>query len=303
MKKFIRNILLFSCLLIAGFLLVFLQIDGYDDAYYLRFTSPKQSSLILGTSRAAQGVKPYVLNEVLNRSDFFNYSFTIEDSPYGPVYLRSIKKKVRKQSHNGLFILTVDPWSLSSRSGSPNDSLSFRENNSFLAKTHNVNHKPNLFYLLKSYPKSFHHILKKGDTSSLLHKDGWLEIVIDMDSSIVQNRTIGKAEDYKKNNLPYYRFSETRTDYLKKTIFFLQQHGQVFLVRLPTDSLMIAIDENLCPDFNHRMESLCKETKVPYLDLSIFSNQFIYTDGNHISRNSANEISHLLGQWIKSFQE
>ncbi|RZK50302.1 MAG: hypothetical protein EOO59_16040, partial [Hymenobacter sp.] len=34
---------------------------GYVDAFYARFAAPPAGSLVLGTSRAAQGIKPGVL--------------------------------------------------------------------------------------------------------------------------------------------------------------------------------------------------------------------------------------------------
>jgi hypothetical protein len=67
--------------------------DGKVDQFYLRFTSPAMDNLIIGTSRSAQGILPSTINEELNRK-FFNFSFTIAHSPYGPVYLNSIKKKL-----------------------------------------------------------------------------------------------------------------------------------------------------------------------------------------------------------------
>ena len=91
MKKFIVNICLFLIIVLLTILGVFWQADGKTDPFYLRFTTDKQNSLILGTSRAAQGLLPEVLNSKLNRDDFFNYSFTLGHSPYGPTYLKSIK--------------------------------------------------------------------------------------------------------------------------------------------------------------------------------------------------------------------
>ena len=45
--------------------------DGTTDDAYLKFTTPKQGSLILGSSIAAQGIHPKELNAVLKRDDIY----------------------------------------------------------------------------------------------------------------------------------------------------------------------------------------------------------------------------------------
>jgi hypothetical protein len=63
----------------------------------------------------------------LNR-EFFNFSFTIVDSPYGPIYHYAIKRKINENSKSSIFILSVDPWSISSTTKNPNDYKNFLEN-------------------------------------------------------------------------------------------------------------------------------------------------------------------------------
>jgi zona occludens toxin (predicted ATPase) len=112
MIKFLRNafIFLFLCAVIC--LLVLSRANGESDAYYERLTTPAQTSLIIGTSRSAQGILPSILNSELGRSDIYNFSFTISHSPYGPVYLDRIDQKLLKNSKNGIFILSVDRFYL-----------------------------------------------------------------------------------------------------------------------------------------------------------------------------------------------
>jgi hypothetical protein len=54
--------------------------DGTSDDYYLKFSTPKQGSMILGTSRAKQGLIPSVLSEAIEGGDvkLFNFSFTLK---------------------------------------------------------------------------------------------------------------------------------------------------------------------------------------------------------------------------------
>lgn len=299
MKKFLLEILLLTALLFAGVLIIFLQTDGYDDPYYLRFTGPQQESLILGTSRAAQGLNPSILNQELNRKDIYNYAFTVEDTPYGPLYLKSIQRKVNKEGAKGIFILCVDPWSLSCRTGFPEDSTQFREVGSFMDHTTWVNYRPNFHYLLTSFPKSYFEILTEPEKEVFLHDNGWLEIKVDMNPDLVARRTAGKVADYQKYNLPYYQYSATRWTYLEKTISWLEQHGQVFLVRLPLDSMLLAIDEELFPSFSDSIQALSKRIDIPFFDYSPKGNEYRYTDGNHLFSESAIQLSKDLALELK----
>ena len=126
MKKFITKIVLTIALPIVGLLAFLTLVFGNTDPFYLRFTSPKQQNLILGTSRAAQGLKPEIFRNVLGK-DFFNYSFTNAHTPFGPVYLESIKRK-HLEKKRGIFVIAIEPWSLCSWTEDPNDVANFREN-------------------------------------------------------------------------------------------------------------------------------------------------------------------------------
>lgn len=152
---------------------LFFFADGYTDPFYLRFTSEKQENLILGTSRSAQGILPSVLEKEIDKS-FFNFSFTILHSPYGDVYLDAIKHKLKKKSNDQVFILAVDPWSISSSSSDPNDNREFREKDLILDNMHLFNYSPNFEYLLKNLDGNYTNIFNspKGDNKMFLHKNG-----------------------------------------------------------------------------------------------------------------------------------
>lgn len=93
MIKFIVKTLSFSLVISILFLWICSNADGYTDPFYMRFTTSKQNSLILGTSRAAQGLQPKFFDSILKET-ILNYSFTVAHSPFGKTYLRSIKKKM-----------------------------------------------------------------------------------------------------------------------------------------------------------------------------------------------------------------
>jgi len=181
MKLFLLKTGIFSLFSVVGILSVFLLADGTTDEYYHRLTTPKQNSMIVGTSRAANALRPDVFDEILTKSTenkFFNYSFNVFASSYSPVYYRSIKRKLDKNTTDGYFILSVTPWNLSNRPGECDETLSFRENKDFLAGLWFVNLRPNFFYLIRSYQHSYLQIIENRRTPPLpyLHENGWLEI-------------------------------------------------------------------------------------------------------------------------------
>ena len=56
-----RLLLLVGAALVGALALGPVVLGGRVDAFYGRFTSPLAGSLVLGTSRAAQGIQPAVL--------------------------------------------------------------------------------------------------------------------------------------------------------------------------------------------------------------------------------------------------
>jgi len=269
----------------------------------MRFATPKQSSLILGTSRAAQALQPQVIDTILERKDIFNYAFTIIQSPYGPAYLRSIESKIKVDTKNGIYIVTVDPWCICNRSQYPNDSTRFNELNFAVAKTTNTSLNPNIYYILHSYDKPLYTLLLPTEKDKFfLHKNGWLDVHVPMDSTSVAERTAEKINDYKINVLPKNTFSQVRWVYLIKTIQFLVRHGNVYLVRLPTSDKMFQIENEFMPDFNERIINLAESMKVKYKDLTPERNRYQYIDGDHLYKVSGRQVSIEIGNWIKNIQ-
>ncbi len=284
-------------------LLLFSEANGNIDPYYVHFTTPRQTSLILGTSRAAQGIQPQILNKIFNRNDFYNYSFTIFHSPYGPTYLKSIKKKIKKKSKDGIFIITVDPWSISSECTDPNDTSSFRELQLCLAKIKFPNYKPNIEYLLKDFNINYKNLLYNKDTSIHLHANGWLEVNLKMDSVSQNKRIKDKIRIYKNDILPSFKFSKKRLEYLNKTIKTLKKHGLVYLIRLPVHPDMMKIDEQLMPSFTKIMKKVSFDENVEYIDLTNLNDSFSYTDGNHIYKKSGKKLTEIIANTILKIQD
>jgi len=288
----------FAFHLFAGFMA-----DGTTNNFYLRFTTPRQNSLIIGTSRAAQGLHPEPFNSILKEKGFdlpvFNFGFTVAHSPYGPAYLSAIKKKIAPTSKSGIFLVNVAPWSVITEKSNPNV---FPESDRFLGKMNSFNSNPNFEFLTRFYPKAWGKILlgKFKSSQTTLLEDGRLDVTISMESKEVEKRTKKKINWYKKDMVSKNEFSEARWSYLKETIEFLQNHGKVFLIRLPVDPKMVELENNFMPDFDAKVEKLADEKGTEYFNFINEGAKYSYTDGNHLYRDSGAKLSKEIALKIKA---
>ena len=293
---------------------------GYVDAFSARFISPPAGSLVLGTSRAAQGIKPGVLAARLGskgyRGPWLNYAFTLAESPYGPGYLSSIQRKLAPGTTHGLFVLAVDPWSLSlpkdvkrgefrrfskvaimaKRFGFKGPII-YPEEKSMVSQLASVSQNPNLDYLAHYLHKPFYQLLLNADTAHVverLHPDGWLEIALpppSADTALLRRRTAEKLLTYRQLAATS-ALTPDRLMSLQQTIYFLKQHGQVVLVRIPTGPKMAALEKYYQPDFDKKIQHLADYQRIPYLNY--LDQPYPTNDGNHITRQAAEQFSQRL---------
>ncbi len=304
MKKFLIQIGAFLCCLLFLILAVFYMADGYTDPMYLKFTTPKQSSLIIGTSKAAHGIHPKVINQILEREDVYNYGFTIVHSPFGPAYLKSIKNKLKMSTTDGVFIITVDPYSISSKTGEPDDTLNFSENEKAVGEIENVTSYPNFNYLIFHYPEQYIYILTrkiKYVSQGFLHDDGLVETGLSTDPKLVEERTEEKIINYTEQT-KHYEFSEIRLNYLVKTVNFLKQHGNVYIVRLPVVMPLLKLENSIIPDFDQKINKICQKYNLNYLNLTKKVEDYSYDDGNHLDMKSGKIVSKEIAEWIKALK-
>lgn len=274
---------------------------GYVDAFYARFAAPAAGSLVLGTSRAAQGIKPSVLAARLGKryaGPWLNYAFTLAESPYGPGYLGSIQRKLAPGTRHGLFVLAVDPWSLAlPKAVLDKQPLVFPEANSMVSQLRNVSQSPNLDYLAHYLHKPFYQLLLDTNPAHVierLHPDGWLEIALpppSADTALLRRRTAEKLATYRPLAASS-SLSAGRLLSLWQTITFLKKHGQVVLVRLPTGPAMAALEQQFQPDFDQLMCQLGERQGVPYL--TYLGQPYPTNDGNHLYRGAAEQFSQRL---------
>jgi hypothetical protein len=308
MKKFLVKAACAAGCVLALHLHVLLIADGTTDPFYLRFTTPRQTSLIIGTSRAAQGILPETLNSALADTSLelpvFNFSFTLMHSPFGRVYLDAIRDKLQPQTKDGLFVVAADPFAVASVSKDPDDEAAFREAGQLLDSIPSVNGgRPNPAYFL-NLKKGWGTVLasKMGFTftrAKRLHEDGWLEITVPMNSALVRQR-IDKKLALFEDNLGRYRISSIRRAFFERTIRFLAAHGRVFIVRLPAIGEVIAVENRLMPSFDRWVEEISERYNAPYLDFSERGDHYAFTDGSHLHKSSGRVFTRDIAARIRS---
>lgn len=308
MYKFFIKILFFMTLVMVGVFILLYMADGSTDAFYKKFTSDKQNSLIIGSSRAAQGLQPSFINKILKRNDIYNYAFTLIHTPFGEPYYRSVKSKLKTEVVDGIFILEVSPWILSELKDFSKLPNKKREYNTFIDKTRFVNIHPNPEYLIESFKDRYLKIItnkyRKSDYQTFfVHDDGWLEVKIVSDLFSVEQRTSNKIKKYRKDMLSYKALTDYRFQYLSQMINLLKDKGEVVMVRIPIDNKMLAIENELSPNFNKTMKEFSEKNNVPYINATLKNKDYNYTDGNHLNIESGKRFSIYIANTINELFE
>ena len=296
MKKFILytfKIILITIIVFIGFVTLFA--DGKTDPYYLNVTSPKANSLILGSSRGARGLMPSVFNQSIlgQENRMQNFAFTMVYSPYGPNYLKAIKEKLRKTSTHGLFILEVSPIVLSTDIENVNDAQKeFVEQDTFIGNLKSYTAKPNLEYIVRFYNEPFFKIFtnKFFNKEVTLHPDGWLHINVPLDEKSIQQRTSERVNFYNQQ-FAKNKFSPLRFQFLKETIEYLSQYGQVYLVRLPVANEIHLLESEYMPDFDQKMTQLSSQYHIDYFNFTDHASNYKTVDGDHLAIEDAHLVS------------
>ena len=305
MKKYIYNTLLYIFLLgiiaILYIILIFFRPDLVDSFYY-RFTTDKANSLILGGSRSAQGIKPDVINKMvdLDGNKIINHSFALGPSSFGPNYYREVTKKLSKESTSGLFIISVGPWTLATgMTNIEDDSTKFFEveEKLFVGNLKSSSTNPNFDYLFNYWNNKyspFENIFKSiinYEGLIRLHEDGWLEISIDMDTIINNARIKRSEEEYKTKQV---KLSNTRLYFLDKIAGYLNNYGNVILVRMPVTSQMKKIENSRFPEFDELIQKIAGKYNIQYFNFIKESGKFLTTDIHHLYKDDSERFTIML---------
>lgn len=307
MKAFGLKILVFALLLSGTYYVMIDKLStGYVDIYYNKCTE-EAGSLFIGISRAQQGLSPEVFKKQLNTKGFdepmINFAFNSYESPYGEAYLDAIKKKLKPNTNNGLFILSVTPGSFVDFFTNEKD-IQKMEKKSIVGKVTDFTSNPNYNYIMKCYGFALYNIFGEDYKWENLttHSNGWNEVKIkngpqklseeEMEAwaleTIYSNKKREKTE----------RISTYRINSFVKTIDYLKQRGSVYIVRLPADPRLIELENNYWKGFNKEMDSISQSNGVSYLNYSIGSENFKSYDGSHLTSESAKKVSELISKDI-----
>ncbi len=292
MKKFIYKTIIYG---IGFLLLLFIFINSfgsYIDYFYLKFTTPKASSMVIGDSRSFQGIQPELIDSLVSDSFYdkslYNYSFTIGQFSYDSVNYISMKRKHNEKANNGLYILSIHPWVLSE----PKEGIRGHYNRILKVAPHTIsdpNKYPNIEYMFKHFDDfNFKGAFRRN---SVLHKTGWLE-----------NRNLPKNEhEYIYNCNTQYKMyqsfskdwkpSDEKILYLKLMISYFKIHGTVILVQMPIDEKLKAIERQYWDDFDEVAVSISKEFQVLYLNYNESNTTYEFYDGNHLNREGSKNFS------------
>lgn len=301
MKKFLIKIGPYFVAVVAVFAVLGSYADGNTDDNYMHFAVKKPQNIILGDSRGSQAVVPSVLKKKLS-GDFDNFSLNVVESPYGQIYFKALKRKLDPETKNGIFILTVSPWTLSLNKNIKN-SKDFPEEHSPLNDVYTYDRSPNYEYLLKHYTRSWFKIYTErvgavGKSNSFLHEDGWMEINVNMHKDSVAART-AKKEVFYQALAQQAKLSQERLRAFDEIINYLRTKGTVYLVRIPASKGIMAIENKKFPHFSKLLQDVSRKQNVKFFDFSEESETYMYTDGNHMYRNSSKIFTSRMADSIK----
>ncbi len=304
MKKFLIKISVYILGIIGLHSILGSYADGNTDDNYMHFAVPKPQNIIMGDSRGSQAVVPNVLGNKLSKR-FDNFSLNIVQSPYGKIYFEALKRKIDPKTKDGIFILTVNPWNLALHNGVKNEE-DFPEQKSPLKSMQFYSMSPNYEYLLRNYRRSWFKIYLEraevGRSNTYLHDDGWMEVNINMESDSVKIRTEEKVEFYRQL-VTHQHSSNERLNVFNDIISYLQKKGKVYIVRIPAAKEITNIENEKFPEFNKVMEDISAKYSVDYFDFSKNHRNYVFTDGNHMHKESSKVFSAQIADSIAQSQK
>lgn len=302
MKNLILKAVIFCSLLAGGYLLLVDKLSkGYVDMNYQKFTQ-EAGSLIIGLSRADQGIDPGTIEQHIPGGDLNGplVNFASNQFYFGETYFNAIKKKLNTSGGNRIFIITVSPGSFTAPKGFGTKGITVMDSKMGIGKTKDFTSNPNYSYIMNCYGSGLYTALLENRKWENLtpHDNGWNEISLESEVS-----PIGKAlmADWKKQNLAYYKrrlpkkeIKPYRKEWFVKTIEFLQSQGRVYLVRMPVDDEILDFENQSWAEFNTYIQSIARDKNIPYFDYTSGPKKFATYDGSHLYSKTAKEFSSLL---------
>lgn len=287
MKVFIYKI---SALLIVSFAIIALFIKPMMskevDNYYVKLNIEKTNSLIIGSSRASQGLNPIYLGF----ENMKNFAFTNMNSPYGEIYSKAIKRKYK--GPGGTIIFEVNPFVFAS-----DKNIFPREKDKTLDLFFAGTIIENPAYIIQKSPKPLYRHLLQTSSRIKVHKNGWMEVLYTQDSANRMKSTQKKIKSY-EILAEEYVLDEYRVTEFKKILKFCKKNdANILILRLPVASEIKEIEDANYPEFNDLMKDISDQFDCPYLDYSDLEYEF--NDGVHLTRESAINLSINLKPYLR----
>lgn len=311
MRILASKFILFGIVMAAAYYFAQWQlVQGQVDYFYPKFTH-QASSMIIGISRANDGITPSIIERNFGNQEIsypvLNFAFAHQISDYGPAYLDAIQKKLDPSTREGLFILEVNPASLSIRVHESDVSSEIEDDQSFITTIKRFNRHPNFEYVRKMYNHPLYKGFKKSrriDMIRYTHDDGWQEVTKQFESYVVSEEEVRHWKDLKleefTTKIKHFKPSVARLEYLERTIDYLNDKGQVFLVRIPISSELLQIEKRYWQDFNSQIGELASRHQIHYFDYSGDGENYDTYDGSHLFASSARKFTQRLCNDIKS---
>lgn len=287
MRRFIKKTVLVAATVLAIFAILFAAIpSGRIGDVYRRVSSPKQSSLVIGTSRAAQAINPEIINTKLKtygRAPLYNFAFHLDASSYNAVYEKAIFSKLTgRPAQRGIFILAVDPWALRALEDTPQE-LNLKS----------YSQKPNVEYLIKNFSRSW---FSPFPTHSFVNSYGRTEVDYAPRTKEEWEKRVEMRLAAYRDMAANYEYSPDAQAVFERTIARLKTRGDVFMVRIPTSKPMLKLENSVCPAFNRQMKAIASNHDINYLDFSCHA--YLTTDGNHLTKHEGDRFSVVLSDSI-----
>ncbi|MEQ8706290.1 MAG: hypothetical protein RIC19_20320 [Phaeodactylibacter sp.] len=258
------------------------------DVDYSKFTH-KAEHLILGVSRAKVGLVPEILKETLDlEGQVLNFAFTGLVSPYEEHYAALVRRKVRRnvQGRPALFILSVN-------TGNLGWSGNFFQKPPPIYDLLLVNTSPNPDYILRNINSRTSFLfswLQEPDKQPMFvaHRDGWVERT--RESEVPDEKIYGQyAEKFRSLEL-----SSECLQVLSALTTYLEQYGEVVLVRLPVDETMAAMEEKAIPGFDEQLTAFAAAHDAIYLNYLRSGADYVFSDPHHLLNTGARAFTRQL---------
>jgi len=265
--------------------------ESFVDYYYAKVTH-EGKSLIIGTSRASQGLIP---DSLMKGTKFdgpmLNFAFSSFESAFDEGYYNAIKEKLDDNIKNGLFIIEIDPAAIYINESMP---LSKKLSGQII-----FHGNPNYEYMYRNI-NPFYKIIEQRnfrDDKSIQHPNGWMEVTLPLDSMSVKSRGEVKLK-VARETFPQCTLSKERIHYLRETIRLLKDHGKVMMIKIPAWKPIQDVENKYSPDLNKVLQQIGMEMNIKYYDFTANSSNFSYADGNHLDEKSAKKFSAELNKLI-----